>query len=308
MDEALPYKSVMYRAVATVAGLVLVIQIAAQVSHFPLNADWSFRQADTERWYSAEVPGVVHTDLLRHGLISDPYVNFNVDSVQWIENKDWVYARTINADRALLQNEHIDLVFKGLDTFVEVYLNDELLGKADNMFRTWEWPIKARLRHGANELKVIFRSPVAEGKKLRDAYGLQLPHDSDPSGEGPYIRKAAYQFGWDFAPRLVSSGIWKPVELRCWNGSKITSLQVRQQFDGDSIRATVNTLIRNEIPVSLHYFLDDRLIGERSRAPSRSDTIDVPFQFAVDKNDLWWPAGSGEQALHRIQVQCIASV
>ncbi|MBK9599449.1 MAG: glycoside hydrolase family 2 protein [Flavobacteriales bacterium] len=292
------------RAVAsTISGLAFAITIAAQVTHVPLDSNWRFRQADTERWFSAEVPGVVHTDLLRHGLIPDPYVNFNADSVQWIENKDWAYTRTITADRTLLRNEHIDLVFKGLDTFAEVYLNNALLGKADNMFRTWEWPIKKKLRRGANELKVIFRSPIAEGKTLREAYSLQLPHDNDPSGASPYARKAAYQFGWDFAPRLVSSGIWQPVELRCWNKSRITALQVRQQFDADSIRATIHASVRGEKRASLHYFLDDRLIGERRIEPSRSDMIDAPFHFAVDKNDLWWPAGSGNQALHRIRVE-----
>lgn len=283
--------------------LAFVFSITAQVSHVSLDSAWIFRQADTERWYSAEVPGVVHTDLLRHGLIPDPYVNFNADSVQWIEKKDWIYTCTINADQALLSNEQIDLVFKGLDTFAEVYLNDELLGKADNMFRSWEWPIKKKLQRGANELKVIFRSPITEGKKLREAYGAQLPNDNDPSGVSPYIRKAAYQFGWDFAPRLVSSGIWQPVELRCWNGSRITSLKVRQQFDADSIRAVILAHVRSEEPVSLHYFLDDQLIGRREVDPSRSDTIDAPFQFAVDKNDLWWPAGSRKQALHRIRVE-----
>jgi beta-mannosidase len=268
-----------------------------------LKDGWQFRQVGTEKWYSAEVPGVVHTDLLRHGLIPDPYVNFNADNVQWIEDKDWVYARTITADRALLRNEHIDLVFKGLDTFAEVYLNGELLGKSDNMFRTWEWPIRKKLHRGVNELKVIFRSPITEGKKVRDAYGLQLPNDNDPSGTSPYIRKAAYQFGWDFAPRLVSSGIWQPVELRCWNKARITTLQVRQQFEADSIRATIHAKVRGDKRASLHYFLDDRQIGERKIEPSRLDTIDAPFQFSVDKKDLWWPAGSGKQALHNIRVE-----
>ena len=268
-----------------------------------LKDGWQFRQVGTEKWYSAEVPGVVHTDLLRHGLIPDPYVNFNADSVQWIEDKDWVYPRTITADRALLRNEHIDLVFKGLDTFAEVYLNGELLGKTDNMFRTWEWPIRKKLHRGVNELKVIFRSPITEGKKLSDAYGLQLPNANDPSGTSPYIRKAAYQFGWDFAPRLVSSGIWQPVELRCWNKARITTLQVRQQFEADSIRATIHAKVRGDKRASLHYFLDDRQIGERKIEPSRLDTIDAPFQFSVDKKDLWWPAGSGKQALHNIRVE-----
>ena len=284
-------------------GPVLINGVTAQISCIPLSADWSFRQADDHRWYSAEVPGVVHTDLMRNGLIPDPYVNFNADSVQWIENRDWIYTRTINGDRALLKNEHIDLVFKGLDTFAEVYLNDEPLGKADNMFRSWEWPIKKKLRRGANELKVIFRSPIVEGEKLRDAYGLQLPHDNDPGGESPYIRKAAYQFGWDLSPRLVSSGIWQSVELRCWNEARIASLQVRQEFDADSIRATIHAKFQSDKAVSLQYFLDDQLMGEGRFHPSRSDTVDAEFQFVVDKGDLWWPAGSGKQAMHRIRVK-----
>jgi len=291
------------KALILFAGLLAIIHVDAQETYVPLDDGWSFQQVGTAQTYSAEVPGVVYTDLLRHGLIPDPYVNFNADSVQWIENADWVYTRTITADRSLLRNAHIDLVFKGLDTFAEVYLNDELLGKADNMFRTWEWPIKKRLRRGANELKVVFRSPIAEGKKLRDAYGLQLPNDNDPSGVGPYIRKAAYQFGWDFAPRLVGSGIWQPVELRCWTGSRVTSLQVHQQFGADSIRATINTHVRCDVSASLHYFIDDRPIGERKVDPSGSDTIGSTIQFAAGKTDLWWPEGSGKQPLHRIRVE-----
>jgi beta-mannosidase len=290
-------------AVSIYCMLVAATLIQAQERDIPLLDGWAFRQAGTEQWHSAEVPGVVHTDLLRHSLIPDPYVNFNADSVQWIESEDWEYTRTINADSALLQNEHVDLVFKGLDTFAEVYLNDELLGNADNMFRSWEWPIREKLRRGANALKVAFRSPEAVGGKLREAYGLQLPHDSDPSGEGPYIRKAAYQFGWDFAPRLVSSGIWQPVELRCWSGARITSFQLDQQFDTDSIRATIHARVRGDARSSIQYFMDDRLIGERNVELSSSDTVDVPFHFAVDKKSLWWPAGSGKQVLHSVRVE-----
>lgn len=303
MQRPVPFHSRKRVAVSIYCMLVVAMLTQAQERSIPLNAGWSFRQAGMEQWHSAEVPGVVHTDLLRHSLIPDPYVNFNADSVQWIESEDWEYTRTINADSALLQNEHVDLVFKGLDTFAEVYLNDELLGKADNMFCSWEWPIRKKLRRGANELKVIFRSPVAEGAKLRDTYGLQLPHDSDPGGEGPYIRKAAYQFGWDFAPRLVSSGIWQPVELRCWSGARITSFQLDQQFDIDSIRATIHARVRGVARSSVQYFMDDRLIGERNVELSSADTVDVPFHFAVDKKSLWWPAGSGKQVLHSVRVE-----
>jgi len=192
---------------------LLTIRGAAQEVHFPLDDGWRFRQVGQEQWYPAQVPGVVQSDLLRNGLIPDFMHGTNIDSVQWVENEDWVYERTLVVTEAMLRHGHLELVFKGLDTFAEVYVNDTLLGRPDNMFRRWEWDVKRVLRKGENELRVVFRSPTKEGVKLRDAYGIQLPHDSDPSGVSPYIRKAAYQFGWDFCPRLVTSGIWQSVEL-----------------------------------------------------------------------------------------------
>ncbi|HRD52962.1 MAG TPA: glycoside hydrolase family 2 protein, partial [Flavobacteriales bacterium] len=143
------------------------VAASAQEVHMPLNDGWSFCQVGKKEWRSAEVPGVVQTDLLRHQLIPDFMLGSNIDSVQWVENEDWIYRRNLFVADTLLRHQHLDLVFKGLDTFAEVYLNDSLIGKADNMFRTWEWDVRRALRKGDNELKVIFRSPINEGAKLR---------------------------------------------------------------------------------------------------------------------------------------------
>ena len=273
-----------------------------QCTAVPVNDGWAFRRSTTRTWHPAKVPGEVHTDLLRNSLIPDPYSNFNADSVQWIEDKDWEFTCTINADEAFLKNEHVDLVFKGLDTFAEVWLNDSLLGKADNMFRTWEWPIKETLRPGPNALKVVFRSPIAEGRKLRDAYGIQLPHDNDPSGVSPYVRKAAYQFGWDFAPRLVGCGIWQPVELRCWNGARITGLRVEQHFTADGIRLDVAVNTTGNANATVHCSLDGAPIGKQAKGagPTASNAT---VHFSVPLKSLWWPDGSGEQNLHNLHVE-----
>ena len=262
---------------------------------------WSFRQTGTNAWHPAQVPGEVHTDLLRNGLIPDPYRNFNADSVQWIEDKDWEYARTIHADAALLKYEHVDLVFKGLDTFAEVWLNDSLLGKADNMFRTWEWSVKELLKPGKNILKVIFRSAVREGMKLRKTYGINLPHDSDPSGTSPFVRKAAYQFGWDFAPRLVGCGIWQPVELRCWNGARINGVQVEQHFTSDSIRLKIQVNTLGQAEATVHCSLDGVPIGQPAMDAGPAASITV--HSTLPRTALWWPNGSGEQPLHNLHVE-----
>ncbi len=278
--------------------------VCAQESHITLHDGWTFCQAGKEQWYSAEVPGVVQTDLLRHGLIPEFYKGSNIDSVQWIENEDWIYKRTIVANDSLLKHGHVDLVFKGLDTFAEVYLNDSMLGKADNMFRTWEWPIKEVLKTGANVLKVIFRSPIKEGAKLRDAYGIQLPHDNDPSGVSPYIRKAAYQFGWDFCPRLVTSGIWQGVELRCWNDVLIYQPFLTQKWHGDTVDLTVAAGLLPAVTLDGRYrasvYLDGTLEARMPAGPEKNEhgitTISIPHP------ERWWPANEGKQTMHEVRI------
>lgn len=271
----------------------------AQERYYPLNEGWSFCRAGTEQWRSAEVPGVVQADLLRHGLIPDFMQGSNIDSVQWVEGEDWIYRRMLFVADTLLQHEHLDLVFKGLDTFAEVHLNDSLIGTADNMFRTWEWDIRKALRKGWNELKVVFRSPIKQGAKLREAYGIQLPHDSDPSGVSPYIRKAAYQFGWDFCPRLVTSGIWKGVELRAWSGARIAGATVR--WNGDHVRFVPWMDAR---PRSLRRLRCEVLVDGRRVATARADRA-WKLAATVPVTDLpeWFPAGMGPRPVKAMVIR-----
>lgn len=278
---------------------------SAQECHVPLARNWTVGRVGELLRYPAVVPGSVQTDLLRHGLIADPFRNSNADSLRWMENVDWAYACTFTADGDLFRNEQVDLVFKGLDTFASVYLNDSLLGRADNMFRTWKWPVKSLLRPGLNHLQVVFHSPIKEGKKLRATYGIPLPHDSDPEGSSPYIRKAAYQFGWDFVPRTMACGIWQPVELHGWNAACILALNVQQQATRDSIAVDIGARIRNQRPVSARLFLDDTMIDSMGPVLREPGIKHLHFHFLRPMNGLWWPQGSGGRPLHRLRLELV---
>ena len=102
-----------------------------------LSQNWQFRQTGTNNWLPATVPGCVHTDLLNNGKIDDPYFGNNEQKLQWIEKENWEYLSSFNLDENILENQRIELVFEGLDTYAKVYLNDSLLLSADNMFREW---------------------------------------------------------------------------------------------------------------------------------------------------------------------------
>ncbi|MGC2552638.1 MAG: hypothetical protein WA437_20420, partial [Candidatus Sulfotelmatobacter sp.] len=139
---------------------------AAEPSSQDLNAGWQFRavanadRSDVKEWHPAQVPGVVQTDLLNNKLIPDPFYGENEFHLQWIGLADWEYQTTFQVDSATLAHEHLDLVFDGLDTFADVYLNDQPILHADNMFRRWRIPAKTMLKPGANTLRIVFHSTV----------------------------------------------------------------------------------------------------------------------------------------------------
>ncbi len=125
-----------------------------------LSGKWQFRQTQTEEWLPAQVPGGVHTDLLALERIPDPFVGDNEKKVMWVAEQDWEYRKTFTVDAGLLAEEKVFLVCDGLDTLAEVRLNGQRLGQAENLFRRYEWEIKAHLQPDQNELHLVFPSTV----------------------------------------------------------------------------------------------------------------------------------------------------
>src|SRR5258707_14386213 len=145
---------------------VCVSALALPSTAVDLHSGWRFHalndsgHAGVEQWHDTEVPGVVQMDLLRNKLIPDPFYRDNEKSLQWIGLTDWEYQTEFDVDAATLARGHVDLLFAGLDTFADVYLNDAELSKTDNMFRSWRCPGKYRLHGGKNTLRNIFHSPI----------------------------------------------------------------------------------------------------------------------------------------------------
>ena len=99
-----------------------------------LDTGWEFSQSGTEKWMRATVPGTVHQDLISHELLPNPFYGMNEKKIQWVENEDWEYRTSFIVSEEQLNRDGIQLIFEGLDTYADVYLNGSLLLKADNMF------------------------------------------------------------------------------------------------------------------------------------------------------------------------------
>lgn len=257
-------------------------------------------------WHPATVPGTVHTDLLAAGLIPDPFFGTNELRLQWIEEEDWAYRTTFEVDATLLEHRNVELVFGGLDTFAEVRLNGRTILAADNMFRAWTVPAREHLREGPNELEVRFRSPVDAVMPALEALPYELPMGND-RGDPPtrsLARKAAYHYGWDWGPRFVTSGVWKPVRLRAWSGVRIADVHWTTTSLGPDearLRGVVEVLADEAADVEVEVASP----GDRFPAVTRSVSVEegvgrVEVEVAIAAPRLWWPNGLGEAHLYEL--------
>src|SRR6202521_4788220 len=179
----------------------------SQTQKIPLESGWQFHEyngskSELTEWRNATVPGLIHTDLLTHKLIPDPFYRDNENKVQWVSDSEWEYRRTISADQNLLNHKHIDLVFEGLNTIADVSLNGKLILHANNMFREWRVDIRSYLEQGTNTLSIIFHRIKPELARLDKAHPEEK-EGADTSavakmfdaGNKSYVRKAAYEGG-----------------------------------------------------------------------------------------------------------------
>jgi beta-mannosidase len=298
---------------ALILTVIISFQLMAQLPIMKeINGAWKFHKVGTNDWHNATVPGCVHTDLLANKMIPDPFFRDNESKVQWVDKNSWEYETVLSVDKATLSRQNIELCFKGLDTFAEVFLNDKHLLSTDNMFCEWKADVKNILVEGNNTLRVLFHSPVAMGLLNRDKFNLEAPtgynlefiSTSDWPSVGPYMRKAAYMFGWDWGPKLTTSGIWRPVYLKAWDNARINDLQVVQNSltaskAAISVNATIEATTVSGGTLNLSYSLNGKSVSLESHSVKLEKGInEVKIDFAINNPAIWWPNGLGNHPVY----------
>ena len=302
--------------------LVAITASAAPVRQSLNHEDWKFKQQrGIGIWYDATVPGVIHTDLMANEIIEDPFYRLNERGVQWVDKEDWVYQTEFVADKEILSKECIELVFEGLDTYADVYLNNEEtpILKADNMFRRWRINVKESLKEGNNLLKVYFHSPVKiDMPKWEAMHPVHYPCQNDQSANGGlldrrisvYARKAGYHYGWDWGPRLVTCGIWRPVYLEAWNNIRIEDVYYNQK-SVTAKRADVSVEI--DITATSATTAEVRIIDETSGKVLATTPTElkvgknaVVAPFSIAKPQLWWTYELGKPHRYNFRTEIVA--
>lgn len=260
-----------------------------------LGGAWRMREADSETWHSAHVPGSVYADLTADGTMPDPFWRENeLDAFERMK-KDYVYQRAFTVTEAQLAHAHVELVCEGLDTLAHVSLNGREIAFADNMHITWVWDVKEQLHAGENTLEIRFDSPILYcAKKAEEAPGWE---SSDATPGFRHLRKAHCMFGWDWGPRLPDAGIWRPIFLRTWDTARLENALMLQAHHDGVVDVTIRPEIAGESAWSAEITAPD---GEVLTLP---ETMAAEQVIAIQNPQLWWPNGLGKQPLYRVTVR-----
>jgi len=269
-------------------------------------------QYDDGDWLPGAVPGDVHTSLVEAGRIQPPFYNMNVETCQWVEEREWWYRTTFQLPdvpsnpQSAIRNPQWDvrylLRFDGLDTFATVYLNGVEVGRHANMFIAAEFDVTQRLRFGgANTLAVRFDPVVA-------TVGDRPWIDDEWMPRNPvrvWVRKAQCNFGWDWAPRLASVGIWQDVTLRRYQSARLSSIFFKTlELAPQAARVAVQIEAErwNDLPdLAAHVRLErdgQSIVGIVPLATERSE-----IELKVPEPALWWTHDLGDPALYDLTVE-----
>ena len=282
-----------------------------------LTGEWQFkeypqrarrmRDLEASDWLAAEVPSSIFTNLVKVGRIDEAELKSNPEKFEWVSEKQWIFKKTFDLPQRIINSEKIEIVFEGLDTIAHIWLNGKLIGKTNNMFITHRFGLTGMFRAKSNHLLVKFDSPLQYGRALMSRYG-KLSEDENSYPSRVYLRKAQYQFGWDWAPSLPGCGIWRPVHLEAADQARIEDICIRtidcnEQFADIQIAVKLDRISGDDFFCKLSLADGEKRVqAEQSLHFKKNEDFNSTI-VRITNPKLWWPRGYGGQPLYGLTAQ-----
>lgn len=292
---------------------------------YSLNGEWRLKILGENRcqipqeWIEAQVPGTVMGAYYDKGMIPDPFYRDNELQVLPLFDNDFAYEKRFSIAKGQLSNDKLLLVFEGIDTLADVYLNDCLLGSTENMHLRYEYDVTEIAVEGENVLRVVLHSPV---KYIKEENKKVYTGGSAECMEGfPHLRKAHCMFGWDWGPRLPDSGIFREVMLLGIEKARFQDVYAVQEHGQKDVLLRLQT--KAEIVCgteeNMHVQVkitapDGHIYGQPDKGGMNGNAcVWSKTQMAgvftceetvrIEEPELWWPNGYGKQPLYTVEVR-----
>lgn len=273
-------------------------------------------------WLPAAVPGDVHSDLLAQGRIPDPFLGDGLAASRWVEGVDWWYRARLPL--GIDPGQRAFLEMDGVDTLSAVFVEGRQLGRHDGMFSRHMLEIPAELaRRPTVDLAVRIW-----GSNALPAYSLNrrerawrhlasVDRRSAPLFDDRLATlKRPMSFGWDFAPRLRTMGIWDAGRVVVCRIVHVAGLHVHAEpalpaVDGAPARVQVRLSLDSARALKATAHIAIQPVGVASAAtqdyafPLRLPAGKSEHRLSCDLPDarLWQPWERGEPHLYQLTVR-----
>ncbi len=268
---------------------------------------WEFSAANDPIKFPAKVPGNVFLDLQKNGLLQDPLLGLGEEKAQWVSHQDWEYTASNILCPAHEKNERVILHLPELDTYCDVYWNNQLITRADNAFIHWKIDITDLILSN-NQIKLIFYSPYKIANQKLKKLSYPIPGDSIRA----VTRKPQYEFGWDWGPRLAGCGIRQTPYFEISSEVHIEDIHLKLSNTSHE-PLELNVLIKQPkihkttLQVVDATDEDIEILSEEIHQEKNS------FSFTLPTHSLWTVGDTAQQSLRKIEVrllvdgQCIST-
>ncbi|KAB8125598.1 glycoside hydrolase family 2 protein [Gracilibacillus oryzae] len=265
------------------------------------NQNWKMKALSKNDWYPVTLPASVMNTLLEANVIDDPFYRDNEENAKEIANQDYVFQKQFELDNQTLAYENISLIFHGIDTIAEIFLNGRKLANTNNMHRIYEVSAKDYLQGGTNTIELVLSSPIQYIEEIHQRDPLS---GVDHAMEGyQHLRKAHSMFGWDWGPKIPDLGIWRDVELVMWNENRINDVYIAQKHEQNLVHLNVQVKLEQEVDTNLAILakITDPNGKQEEQVINQAKQTEQ-FSFTIENPKIWWPAGYGEQPLYNVEI------
>ena len=275
------------------------------------------RPEDLKDWIPAAVPGAIQYDLIAAGRMKNPYARTqNALDAAWAARSDWLYRAVLDLSafsRSELDKSEAELVLEGVDTFSEIRVNGMWIGRTENAYRVYRFPISGEVLHsGRNELCVhLFSHETGIAGKREEADRLHRDGLTEGLLGKALIRRYQRSFYassslLNLGTGVLGIGINRPVQLKLYRDSSIEDVVFR-----------TTDLTENGACGELSVSIRGRICGCRIRAQLRDPGGRIVYQkswpaqnaehcsIILPKAHLWWPRGYGDPYLYQLQVELL---
>ncbi|CAH6720830.1 putative beta-mannosidase B [[Candida] jaroonii] len=258
--------------------------------------NWQYKASDSDKWSNSK-PGdtcEIHPDLEFNGEIPPLFEDDNERHLQWIGEKDWEYKSTFQNDGGFSTYQ---LIFEGLDTFADVYLNGELILSTESMFIEYTVDVTGKVKEGANELRIYFKAAIFIARDLEKKHFKALGFNGESSRM--QIRKAQYHYGWDWGPNYMTCGPYRPIRFIGYD-YKIDDVYVKTTIKSDVVDVEVESDIIADKDLTFNIEVTDP-DGSVENHKATVHKGKNSTKFTIKDAKLWFPFSHGTPYLYNFK-------